>query len=188
MKKRFLFTVTAVCCTAVLALFFICRNGTAENAAAPAERVHYSGAGGTVKTLDPAFADDLASRDLTALCYDTLVQYDYLARPYKLVPSMLETMPEISPDRRSYRCKLRDDLYFAADSRIPENCRKVTAGDVKFSILRIADARNHSPVYWIYRNRISGIGEFRRRSAGMAKGDMSIYDEEIPGIKIISDR
>jgi ABC-type transport system substrate-binding protein len=97
-------------------------------------------------------------------------------------------MPEISPDRRSYRCKLRDDLYFAADSRIPENCRKVTAGDVKFSILRIADARNHSPVYWIYRNRISGIGEFRRRSAGMAKGDMSIYDEEISGIKIISDR
>ena len=79
-------------------------------------RILYSGAGGTVKSLDPAFADDLASRDLTALCYDTLLQYDYLARPYKLKPSMIKMMPEISADGKSYTFELRDDLLFAADS------------------------------------------------------------------------
>ena len=153
------------------------------------EKIMYSGAGGTVKSLDPAYADDLASRDLTALCYDTLVQYDYLARPYKLIPSMLESMPEISADRKSYTFTLRPDLLFAADPAFSHpGERKVTAGDVKFSILRIADARNHSPVYWIFRDKISGIGKFREKSAKAAKGDLSLYDEDIPGIKILSDR
>lgn len=153
------------------------------------EKIMYSGAGGSVKSLDPAYADDLASRDLTALCYDTLVQYDYLARPYKLIPSMLESMPEISADRKSYTFTLRPDLLFAADPAFSHpGERKVTAGDVKFSILRIADARNHSPVYWIFRDKISGIGKFREKSAKAAKGDLSLYDEDIPGIKILSDR
>ena len=154
-----------------------------------AEKILYSGAGGMVKTLDPAFADDLASRDLTALCYDTLVQYDYLARPYKLIPSMLCRMPEISADGRSYHCELRDDLYFADDGTFPDKAsRKVTAYDVKFSILRIADARTHSPVYWIYRGRIAGLAEFREKSGKLAKDDYSVYDEDMPGIQIISER
>ena len=48
--------------------------------------VLHTGAGGQVKTLDPVRADDLASRDLAAAVYDTLVQYDYTGRPYKLIP------------------------------------------------------------------------------------------------------
>ena len=61
-----------------------------------------TGSGGQVKTLDPVRADDLASRDLTALVYDTLLQYDYTARPYKLIPSMLAKMPEVSSDFTRY--------------------------------------------------------------------------------------
>lgn len=149
--------------------------------------VLYSAAGGTVKSLDPAYADDLASRDLTALCYDTLVQYDYLARPYRLIPSMIVRMPEVSADAREYTFELRDDLRFIPEKPgIPG--RRVTAEDVKFSILRIADARNHSPVYWIYRNRIAGLGAFRGLTAGAAPGDMSMYDREIPGIRVLSER
>ncbi len=152
-------------------------------------RIFYSGSGGTVKTLDPAYADDLASRDLTALCYDTLVQYDYLARPYRLIPSMAAAMPEISADKKSYTFTLRDDLVFAGDGTFPESVsRKVTSQDVKFSILRIADARNHSPVYWIYRNRIAGLTAFRQKTAQLEKNDFSIYDEDIPGITIHSEK
>ena len=62
-----------------------------------------TGSGGQVKTLDPVRADDLASRDLTALVYDTLLQYDYTARPYKLIPSMLTKMPDVSADTETYR-------------------------------------------------------------------------------------
>ena len=190
-RKRLILTsaIIALLLAAVPAAVWFCRPSPAAEKEPPDQRILYSAAGGTVKSLDPAFADDLASRDLTALCYDTLVQYDYLARPYKLQASMLSKMPEISADGRSYSCELRDDLYFAADPVFPDrDSRKVTAQDVKFSILRIADARNHSPVYWIYRNRISGIGEFRKITENTAKGDLSVYDREIPGIRIISPR
>ncbi|MCI5779261.1 MAG: ABC transporter substrate-binding protein [Lentisphaeria bacterium] len=145
-----------------------------------------TGAGGAVKSLDPALADDLAGRDLAALCYDTLVQYDYLARPYRLAPSMITAMPEVSDDRRSYTFELRGDLFFAAGPG--ERPEPLTAEDVKFSILRIADARIHSPVYWIYRDRIAGIGQFRAATARLAPEDMSVYDSDIPGIRIHSPR
>ena len=69
----------------VWALFFA--------AAVSSAAILRTGAGGQVKTLDPVRADDLASRDLTALVYDTLLQYDYLKRPYTLKPSMLTAMP-----------------------------------------------------------------------------------------------
>ncbi len=143
-----------------------------------------TGAGGAVKSLDPALADDLAGRDLTALCYDTLVQYDYLRRPYQLKPSMIKAMPEISADKCRYTFELRDDLFFVPEKG--EKALPVTAEDVKFSILRIADARTHSPVYWLYRDRISGIGEFRKKSAALPPEDYSLYDSAIPGIIIHS--
>lgn len=151
--------------------------------------ISYSAAGGGVKSLDPALADDLAGRDLTALCYDTLVQYDYLARPYKLIPGMLKKMPELSPDGRSYLFELQENLYFAPHPALPDKkSRKITSYDVKFSILRIADSRHHSPLYWLYRNRISGIGDFRKKSAAYPKGDYSFYNDSVPGIKILDER
>lgn len=188
MKKVFRYLCIAAVLIAAVLFWLIAGSRKDVPGQKSAARIFRSGAGGTVKTLDPAYADDLASRDLCALCYDTLVQYDYVTRPYRLIPSMAVSMPEISADRKSYTFTLRDDLLFADDGTIPENMRKVTTQDVKFSILRIADARNHSPVYWIYRNRIAGLGRFRERSAALPKGDMSIYDEDIPGITIHSEK
>ena len=52
---------------------------------APLREICTSG-GGRIRTLDPAFADDLASRNLICAVYDTLLEYDYDARPYKLKP------------------------------------------------------------------------------------------------------
>ena len=186
MKKFFCCILAAVLIAAAGVWIYSGSQGEEEKSA-ELPRIFYSGAGGTVKTLDPAYADDLASRDLTALCYDTLVQYDYVARPYRLVPSMLAAMPEISADRKSYKFTLRDDLFFADDGSFPDKeSRKVTAEDVKFSILRIADARNHSPVYWIYRGRIAGLSDFRKRTAELPKDDLSVYDEKLEGFIIHS--
>ena len=149
----------------------------------------HTGSGGLVKTLDPVRADDLASRDLTAMVYDTLVQYDYTARPYKIVPSMLKTMPEISENFTRYEFELRDDLYFSPApcfQSTPE--RKVTAQDVKYSLLRFADIRLHSPVYWMLRGKICGLENFRQATRGKSPQDQTPYDMDIPGITILSDR
>ena len=148
-----------------------------------------TGSGGLVKTLDPVRADDLASRDLTALVYDTLLQYDYTARPYKLIPSMLTKMPDVSADFTRYEFELRDDLFFhAAPCFAGDKERKVTTLDVKFSLLRFADIRLHSPVYWMLRGKIAGLDKFRQATKGKSLDDWTPYEAEISGITILSDR
>lgn len=161
--------------------------GTAVSFSSPV-RVIRTAAGGRVRTLDPAFADDLASRNLLGAVYDTLLEYDYDARPYRLKAAMLEKMPEPAGDFKSYRFKLRDDLYFADDPVFAGQKKKITSRDVLFSFLRIADARNHSPLFWLFRKRVAGIDAFNAASARMEKGDFSLYEKGIKGFEILSER
>jgi ABC-type transport system substrate-binding protein len=153
------------------------------------ERVLYSAAGGRVKTLDPVKADDLASRNMAGSIFDTLLQYDYTARPYKLIPSMLSEMPEVNAAGDRFRFKLRDDLYFAADAVFKSQSeRKITSRDIIYSFLRFADSRNHSPVYWMFRGKIRGLDEFHRKSQNLAAGDFSLYDVVPEGFRILDER
>ena len=173
--------------TAGFFLLLCCFAAVCTLSAAP-QRVINTAAGGRVRTIDPAFADDFASRNLIGAVYDTLLEYDYDARPYKLKPAMLKSMPRASKDFRRYSFELRDDLYFASDPVFGGKREKITSSDVLYSFLRIADARNHSPLYWLFRRRIAGIDDFHARSAKLAKGDMRIYDRGISGFVIRSDR
>lgn len=148
-------------------------------------------AGGQVKTMDPALASDLASRNIVAAFYDTLLQYNYTERPYRLEPSMLESMPSHSPDFTSYTMKLRDDLYFQEDkcfTGMSKAQRKITAKDVIFSFLRVADGRLHSPVFWMFRGKIKGIDEFMDKTTTAPQGDYSLYDKGIAGLELLDER
>ena len=155
--------------------------------------VLYTTPGGKINTLDPALCADLTSADMVGKLYDTLVEYNYTARPYRLQPSMLARVPLISEDMTEYRFKLRDDLYFQHDKCFgigpdgkPKR-RKITARDVEFSFLRIGDARLHSSGYWLIRGKITGIGEFREKSSALKDDDFSIYDKGCKGIEVIDD-
>ncbi len=158
-------------------------------------RVIHMATASQVKTLDPALAGDLASRNMVGALYDTLLQYNYTARPYRLEPSMLQSMPEMRRGGASYYFTLRDDLYFApdecfgADGGTPE-ARKVRATDVIFSFLRIADARLHSPVFWLWRNRVTGINEFFRQTSesSSAENDYALYEAGVAGFEVIDER
>ena len=163
---------------------------TAAAAGGEPLRILHTSGGSRVKTLDPAQADDLSSRNLTGAIYDTLLQYDYLARPYRLIPSMLAEMPTGNATHDRYRFRLRDDLRFADDpvfAGLPESARRITSDDVLYSILRIADARNHSPVYWLFRGKIKGLDAFHEATAKAPRGDFSLYDAGIEGFRRIDD-
>jgi peptide/nickel transport system substrate-binding protein len=146
---------------------------------------------GRVKTLDPALASDLSSRNMVAAFYDTLLQYDYTARPYKLMPSMLASMPVADPTMKSYTFTLRDDLYFQVDKCFGETslaARKIGSRDVAYSFLRIADGRLHSPVFWMFRGKIVGMDKFRAATLKCSESNNSLYAKGIPGIEIIDKR
>ena len=141
---------------------------------------------GRIKTLDPALAEDVASGQAVGHLYGRLLQYDDAARPYRLVPAMAEAMPEMREGGRVWRFRLRDDLVFAPDPcfgpAASRAARRVTARDVVFSLLRLADARLHSPGYWTLRDRVVGLAEFRARTEPQTVGDWSAYDAGVPGL------
>ena len=149
-----------------------------------------------IKTLDPVLAGDSASGLAVGHLYDRLLEYDYLERPYRLRPAMAVALPEFRDGGLTVVFHLRDDLLFAADSCFlaaagsahANDRRRVRACDVVFSLLRLADARNHSPGYWILRGKLAGIEEFNRRSLELPPGDYSLYDTGIPGLSAPDDR
>ncbi len=141
-------------------------------------------------TLDPVLAADMPCQYMTASFYDTPLQYNYAARPYRLEPSMLRAMPEIRENGTVYRCVLREDLLFqpSACFRSPlAKDRNVRASDVVFSIKRLADARLKSTGYWLVRGKIRGLDEFRRQTERAPANDLSPYDRPIEGFRILDD-
>ena len=169
-----------------------CGKKQSQEAAEPA-RVLHTTTGGKINTLDPALCADLTSANMVGELYDTLLEYNYTVRPYRLQPSMLEKMPEVSEDMKCYRFHLRDDLYFQSDkcfgydSKGKPKKRKITAKDAVFSILRLADERLHSPGYWLIRGKIKSIGQFRKATSKLQNNDFSIYDNGCDGIKIVDE-
>ena len=144
---------------------------------------------GVVKSLDPALAADVSSRNMAGAIFDTLLQYNYMARPYKLEPSILSEMPSISDDGLTYIFKIRKDLYFHNDGCFSSlSDRKLTTDDIIFSFKRVVDPSMHSPLYWIFRGKIKGLEQFRATlSKSQTSEVLKGYPSEIDGLKKIDD-
>src|SRR5881628_1573608 len=66
-------------------------------------------------SFDPQFVSDAASDGIVANVYEAMLDYDYLARPVKLVPRTLEALPIIEDDGKTYICKIRKGIFFTPD-------------------------------------------------------------------------
>lgn len=131
--------------------------------------------------FDPAKASDATSAQAVARIYETLLQYDYLARPYTVVPLLSDGMPEISEDGLTYRFKVRQGIYFQDDACFPGGKgREVTADDFVYAIKRVADSKVASGGWWAFNGRIVGLNEFRDRFANEEKTD---YGFEVSGLR-----
>ncbi len=84
--------------------------------------------GGEPPTIDPYFATDFSSGDLTFLLYTTLVGLDSQGR---IVPDGAKSW-DVSPDGLVYTFHLRDNVYFHSG-------RAATAADWKWSFERMGD-------------------------------------------------
>lgn len=140
---------------------------------------------GRIRDLDPALSGNVSSAKCCGRIFESLFQVDYHARPYKLNPLLAASLPEVSEDGLTYWITLRDDLYFADDPCFPEGRgRKLTMEDIRYSLLRVADNKVESGGFWIFRDRIVGLDEFREVTK---TSDVTNYEAEVEGLKILSD-
>jgi ABC-type transport system substrate-binding protein len=129
--------------------------------------------------FDPAGAQDLYSGTIEQAIFETLLTYDYLARPAHLIPQTAEAMPQVSSNGKVYTFKIRKGIYFSPDPAFKGKKRELTAEDYAYSLKRLIDPRLASPWAWLVENKIEGLDALAEAAKKTGKFD---YDAKIPGI------
>jgi ABC-type transport system substrate-binding protein len=134
--------------------------------------------------FDPQATQDLYSGHVQRAIFETLFSYDYLARPYKLVPNTAAAMPEISADGRTWTIKVRRGIHFADDPAFKGRRRELTAHDYVYSWKRLLDPRMRSPYLWYLDGKL--VGADRAIAAAKEAGKLD-YDAPIEGLRALDD-
>jgi len=95
--------------------------------------------------FDPVRISDGNSATINEAIFERLLTYDYLARPAKLVPMTVESMPEVSDDGRTYTFRLRKGIYFTPDPAFKGVARELVAQDFVYSFMRFFDPKYRAP-------------------------------------------
>jgi oligopeptide transport system substrate-binding protein len=138
--------------------------------------------GAAESTFDPAALDDIPSNDIARMIFDPPLEYDYHARPVKLRPATLATMPYVSADGKTYTLEVKPGIYFQNDPIFGEKKRELVAADYVYSIKRLMDPKIASPNYYLVENKIVGAKRIRDSAEKTATFD---YDEEMSGLKTL---
>ena len=109
--------------------------------------------------FDPQAAQDFYSNTINSAIFDPLYEYDYLARPHRIVPRAAEALPEISPDGLVWKIRIRKGVYFADDPVFKGARRELTAHDFVYAMKRLIDPRMRSPNVFLLRGRLAGLDD-----------------------------
>jgi oligopeptide transport system substrate-binding protein len=132
------------------------------------------GAGGDFKGFDPVDAGDVESAEQLSRVYEGLLEYDYLVRPYRVIPRLAAALPDVSPDNLTYTFRLKSGVRFSDDPCFPGGKgRAVTAEDFVYSLKRVLDPKLESQGSWILENHLLGAPEWQK--AGK-------FDTPLPGL------
>ena len=141
-----------------------------------------------VNSLDPAQSTSVAASRCVALLYETLLEYDYTARPYRLIPGLATHLPEVSTNGRVYLFRLdpaarfSPDPCFGVDAQGIPRDRPVVADDLVYALKRLADRKVASPGAWLVEDKILGMKTFSAKTEGRAPTD---YTREVEGLHAI---
>ena len=132
--------------------------------------------------FDPQAAGDVYSNYVNRTIFDALYKYDYLARPFKLVPNTAAAMPEISADGLTWTIRIRPGIYFADDPVFKGSKRELVAADYVYSLKRVLDPRMRSNTSNVFEGRFVGGDDAVAKAKLSSKFD---YDTPIEGLQAI---
>jgi ABC-type transport system substrate-binding protein len=165
---------------AALALAALCAAAPAPAADPP--RVLRTVIGIAETSFDPQFASDAASAAVIDEVYEAMLDYDYLARPLRLVPRTLEALP-VSPDGgRTWICKLKRGIRFTPDAAFDGKPRELTAADYAYTYRRVLDPAVKSPWLWLLDGKVEGGDAARERATKSGRFD---YEAPLAGLEVV---
>lgn len=131
-------------------------------------------------TFDPVMVTDIYSNAINEAIFDSLLTYDYLARPAKLVPNTAVAMPEVTEEGKVYTFRIKPGIYFADDPVFGGRRRELTAYDYAYTLKRFYDPKSRSPWLWYVEGKILGGDE---AAAAARKSGSFDYDKPIAGLE-----
>jgi len=133
--------------------------------------------------FDPAVVQDLYSNTINLHIFDTLLTYDYMARPARLSPNTALALPEVSSDYRTFTVRLRPGILFQDDPAFKGRPRELVAEDYVYSLKRVFDPRWKSQMLFVLEpSRIVGIDALRQRALKNRAFD---YDAPVEGLRAL---
>lgn len=134
--------------------------------------------------FDPVTTSDLNTASIEAQLYDSVLTYDYLARPVRLVPRLATEMPEVTHQGTVWVIHLKKGVYFAPNELFGPHSRLLTVGDVIYTIKRFMDPVNRSPYKFLFAGKIMGLDQLSEEAKKTGHFD---YDRPIVGLQKIDD-
>jgi len=132
--------------------------------------------------FDPQAAADFYSNTINSAIFDPLYEYDYLARPHRIVPRVADGMPEISADGLVWKIRIRKGIHFADDPVFKGTKRELTAHDFVFAMKRLVDPKVRSSNAFLLRGRLAGLDDAVAKAKPSGRLD---YDAEIEGLRAL---
>ena len=127
----------------IISITISCSNNRTNN-----ENVFRYNEYSNISSLDPAYSSTLRNIWPCNQLFNGLVKMDTKLN----VVSDLAKDWTISEDKKEYRFKIRDDIYFHKSKFFENGTRKVNAYDFEYSFNRIIDKNIASPGSWIMNN------------------------------------
>jgi ABC-type transport system substrate-binding protein len=135
-------------------------------------------------SFDPAQISDLYSLTIAGHIFESLLTYDYLARPVKLKPLTAAEMPEVSSDFKTYTVRIRPGIFFTPDPAFKGQPRELVAADYAYSIKRIFDPRWKSPLQvTLAQEEIVGLQPLADAALKSKRG--FDYGRDVPGLQVL---
>ena len=111
--------------------------------------------------------------------FETLLTYDYLARPSRLVPLTAKAMPVVTDHGKTYTFHLKKGIFFADDPAFKGQKRELIAQDYVYAIKRLMDPANRSPSANFVEGKIVGLDALAAKAKKSGRFD---YDAQVPGL------
>ncbi|MEC5216463.1 ABC-type transport system substrate-binding protein [Actimicrobium sp. GrIS 1.19] len=152
--------MTAALHRLLLAALLVCT--APVNAADPSKTLHVLIPNGEAG-IDPATAFEANTSALIETVFDSLLQYQYLARPLKLQPNLTTAMPDISADGLTVTVHLQPGILFNPDPAFKGKPRELVAADVVYSFKRLYDPTLRSPWLFLLDGKLVGDAALKKK-------------------------
>ncbi len=139
---------------------------------------------GAESGFDPAQISDVVSAALVSSIFDSLLTYDYLARPVRLKPNTAVALPEVHENHTRFVFRIKPGIYFTDDPAFKGAKRELVAADYVYSIKRYYDPKVRSPSLSQYMSAgLLGLNELRQQA--LSTKTAFVYDTDVEGVRAL---